>query len=243
MRIVLEDAPPLLRSFGQAGVDADFDGEDEGAVVGADLVDEAAGELGAVVDHGEEEAEGLDAASGVPAHALGGGDHVAESGGGEELRGGGEEEGVGGDDGVGRHDGEAGGAIQEDVVVGVGDRLEDGAETEVTASVVAKLGVGVHQVDRGGDQAEVGDAGGADDVVGSRGVQEEVGGGGGELVGRDAQGQRGGGLAVQVHQEDAAVALGQSGGEVHRRGRFAHAPLAADDGRDHRVRWIMAAEQ
>jgi hypothetical protein len=55
------------------------------------------------------------------------------------------------------------------------------------------------------------------------------------LVGRDAQGERGGGLAVQVDQEDAAVAFGQGGGEVHRRGRFAHPPFAADDGRDHEL--------
>ena len=33
--IVLEDAPPFLRRFGEPGVDADFDGEDEGAGVGA----------------------------------------------------------------------------------------------------------------------------------------------------------------------------------------------------------------
>src|SRR5436305_9956353 len=83
LRIMLENSPPELRRFGEPGVDAHLDREHQRPVLRAELVDLAAGELGAVVDHGEENAERLDARAGVPARALGGGDQVAQARGGE----------------------------------------------------------------------------------------------------------------------------------------------------------------
>src|SRR6185436_18912385 len=112
-------------------------------------------------------------------------------------------------------DGEASGAVQEDVVVEIGHGGERRAQAQVPAAKGAELGVRVEQVHRGGDQLEVLDPGRADDVPGPGVAQQDVCRGGGEVLGADSQRERGRGLAVEVDEQDLLALLGQGRGEVH----------------------------
>ena len=86
----------------------------------------------------------------------------------------GDEEAVGGDEGVEGEEVECRGAVEEDEGIVGANGGEGVAETIFAAILSDELDVGPDEVLGAGDEGEVGDVGGDDDLVGGCVVHEEV---------------------------------------------------------------------
>jgi len=193
-------------------------------------------EVGAVVDHGEQDALDVEARVEGAAHAAHRGDQLGKPLEGEVLAVQRDEDRVGGDQRVEREEAERGGAVDEDVVELVGDRVQEAAEALLAGEEADHLDLGAGEVAVGGDDREPLDGGLQDE---GRDVAVDLGGGeggidgavGGDLV-ADADAAGHVGLGVHVDEEDLAVGEGKRGRQVDGGGGFAHAALLVGDSDD-----------
>jgi hypothetical protein len=226
------DGFAVAGGFGEAHVAGDGGLEELVVEEVLEVVADLLGEVGAVVEHGEEDA--FDGELGVEAggDAVEGGHELGDAFEGEVLGLHGDEEGVGGDEGVEGEEVERGGAVEEDEGIFGTDGFEAFAETVLAALGGDEFDVGADHVLGAGDQGEVWDVGGEDDFAGGGVAEEEIVDGEAGFVAGEAEAAGGVGLGIDVEQEDGDAFEGYGGGEVDGCGGFADSTLLVDDGDD-----------
>ena len=228
-RIEVEDVPAGAGHLGEAHVGAHLGGEDAIAVALPHPGHGGARQAGAVVDHRRQQPEEPRPEAEAEAQPLGRFEQQVDAVGGERLRRHRHDEAVRSGESVERHHRERRRAVEEDPVVLVAQRLEPPSQGELAVAQRGELDVGRDQVDRGGHQVEPRVERRADHRRGALAAEEQVAGGGSQLGARDAERERGRGLAVEVDEQRAVAEEGERGRDVHRARRLPHAPLLADE--------------
>ena len=212
--VVGEDGFAETGGFGQADAARDDGLEDlvleEVAQVGGHL----AGQVGPVVEHGEQDALDFERVVEGFADAVDGVHEFGDAFQGEEFALDGDEDGIGGDQGVEGEEVEGRGAIDQDEVVVVADFGEAFAEAELAVGEVDQFEVGADQVLVGGDDVETFEIGGADGVLEVGVAQKDVVEAGFVGIFGDAEAAGGVALGVGIDDQDPDVIGGQGGGEI-----------------------------
>jgi hypothetical protein len=228
--VVHEDRLSITGGFGEADAAGDDGLEDLILEEFFQVVGHLAGEVGAVVVHGEEDAFDLEGVFEGLADAFDGIDELGDAFEGEELALDGDEDGIGGDEGIEGEEVEGRGAVDEDVVEIVADGFKAFAEAPLAAGEVDEFDISGDEVFVGGNDAEAFDFGGNDDTREVVGAEEGVVDS--EVAGCFGDTEAGGGVAlgIGVDEEDAEVIGGKGGREVNRRCGFADAAFLIGDG-------------
>jgi len=199
------------------------------------------GEVGAVVEHGEEHA--LESERGIEGlgDAVEGGHEFGDAFEGEVFCLHGDEEAVGGDESIESEEVEGWGAVEEDEGIVAADGSKGFAELEFAAFEGDEFDGGANEVFAAGDELKVGDFGGEqgfgeggmaeEDVVGAEACVFSFAGAG------EAEASGGVGLGVAVDEEGGKAFEGEGGGEVDGGGGFADSAFLVDDGDDLGWRW------
>ncbi len=218
--------------LGEADIAGDGGLEDavveEADEVFADLL----GEVGSVVEHGEEDAFEGEAGVEAGGDAVEGGHEFGDSFEGEIFGLHGNEEGVGGDEGVEGEEIEGWRAIEEDEGIFGSNGFECFAEAGFAAFDGDELEVCPDHVAGSRDQGEVYDFRGENDLAGGGVSEEEVVDGEAGLVAGEAEASGGVGLGIDVEEEDGNSFEGDGCGQIDGGGGFAYSALLVHDG-DH----------
>ena len=235
-RVIERNGLAVAGGFGEPDIARNRGLEDavveEADEVFADLL----GEVGAVVEHGEQHAFEGEAGIEAGGYAVEGGHELGDSLEGEVFGLHGDEEGVGGYEGVEGEEVEGGGAIEEDEGIFGANWLECFAEAGFAAFDGDELEVRPDHVAGSGDEGEVCDFRGEDDLAGGGVAEEEVVDGEAGFVAGKAEASGGVGLGIDVEEEYGNAFKGDGGGQIDGRGGFADSALLVDDGDDLAVR-------
>ena len=226
----------MARRFAEADVARNHGAEDFLLEELPHVVGDLLAEVRAFVDHREEHA--IDVERGVErgADAAHRADEIGEAFEREVLAVQRNQHGVGGDERVQREQAERRGAIDEDVIVLVAERRDEGAQPFLAVGECDELDLGAGEIAVGRDEAQAIDAG----------RDDERGGGGKRNVGGQRVVDRAAGsgfaflsdaareiaLGIDVDEQDAPAGEGERGGEVDGGGGFADATFLVGDGYD-----------
>ena len=230
--VVDGDGLAVTRGFCQADVAGDSGGEElvleELAEVGGDLL----GEVGTVIDHGEDDAFKAERRVEGLGDAVEGADELGDAFKGEVLGLHGDEEAIGGDEGIEGEQIEGGRAVEQDERVVGADGREGVAQAELSAILADKLEVGADQIFASGDERQVLE-GSRNEGIGESGLAKK------HVVdvlaisgAFEAEAAGGVGLWVYIDEEGGQTVKGKGGGEVNGGGGFADATFLVDDGED-----------
>lgn len=222
----------MAGGFGEADVAGNDGVEDFVLEEFLEILGDLAGEVGAIVKHGEEDAFGsdvvlegfLDAFDGV--HELG---NPLQ---GEEFALDGDEDGIGGDEGVEGEEVEGGGAIDEDISVLLANWGEAGLEAGLALGHLDEFDVDADEGAVGGEEVEAFAAGFDDGIGGGFFAGEDMVEA--DVFGVFADAEAGGGvsLGVRVHKEHSKFVCGEGSRQVDSGGGFADPALLISDGYD-----------
>jgi hypothetical protein len=222
----------VTRGFGEADVAGDGGLEEFVVEEGLEVVGDLLGEVGAVVEHGEEDAfEGERGVEGL-GDAVEGGHELGDAFEGKVLGLHGDEKTVGGDEGVEGEEIEGWGAVEEDEGV-IGPEGGEGlAEFELAAFEGDELDGGADEVFAAGNELEVVDFGGEEGFGDGGMAEEDVVDAEAGFVSGEAEASGGVGLGVAVDEEGGEAFEGDGGGQVDGGGGFADSPFLVNDGDD-----------
>ncbi len=194
--------------------------------MGPDVRDHLLGEIGPLVHHGEEHALDLEPRVQGPADPLQGGAQRGDPLEGEVLALEGDEHALGGHEGVDGEQAQAGGAIDEDVVVAGGHRFQGLLQAELAGQQGNELDLRPREVAVGGSQGQVLEVGGDHDLLQRPLLDQHLVDAGPGLARLAAEPGGEVSLGVGVHGQHPPLGRGQAGRQVDGGGG-----LARDEGR------------
>jgi hypothetical protein len=218
--------------FGEADIARNGGFEDLVTEEANEVVADLLGEVGAVVEHSEEDAFEREAGVEAGGDAIEGGHELGYAFEGEIFGLHGDEEGVGGDEGVEGEEIEGGRTVEEDEGVGGADGLECLAEAGLAALGGDELDVGADHVFCAGNEEKVGNLRGEDDFAGGGVTEEKVVHGGSGFIARKAETASGVCLGIDIEEKDWNALECNRCGQVDGGSGFSYATLLVDDGDD-----------
>ena len=234
--VVKRDGFAVAGGFGEPDVAGDDGFEQLVAEECFEVFGDLLGEIGAVVEHREQDAFERKGRVEGCGDAVEGGHEFGDAFEGEVFGLHRDEQAICGDQSIEGEEVERGRAVEDDEWVFGADGLKGVAEAELAALGGDQLEVGADHVAGAGDETEVGNFGGECGLVGGRLIEENVvDGQPGLIVGRGAakaHAAGGVGLGVAVDEEGGDAFEGEGGREVDGGGRFADSALLIDDSDD-----------
>ncbi len=215
--------------FGETDVARDRGLAHEVAEEAAKLGGNGLRQVGAVVEHGEDDAFDGETAVELDPDAVDGIEQLGDAFEGEVLGLHRDENGVGRDQGVEGEEVERRGAVEDDELEAVADGLEGATEAILPGVEGDELDVGAEEIFVGRDDGEEVELGGLESVGSSEVAHQDLVGVGTVRVAEEAEAAGSVGLWVAVDQEGWGLVRGERGGEVDGGGRLADAALLVGD--------------
>ncbi len=235
--IIKDGGFAMAGRFGESDVAWDRGLAHEVAEEAAQLGGNGLREVGAFVEHGEDDAFDGEGAIELDPDAVDRVEQLGDAFEGEVLGLHRDEDGVGCDQGVEREEVERGRTVENDEVEAIAHGLERLAEAILPGVEGDELDVGTEQILVRRDDGEVLEFGGLESLLGGEFAHQDLVGVGAVGVAQEAEAAGSVGLGVAVDQEGWGLVRGERRGEVDGGGRLADSALLVGD-RDDSSHWL-----